>query len=80
MHIRLRPVGMLTDVHNWLQHFLMTSKVCKGYKMRDTRLGVLLFATVSYDIYGNAFLETVGAAIGRPAAPGYVFAMAWARL
>ena len=47
MYIRLRPVGMLTDVHNWLQHFLMTSIVYKGNKKKDTQKGVLLFGSAA---------------------------------
>ena len=58
MHIRLRPVGMLTDVHNWLQHFLMTSKVYKGNKKKDTQKGALLFS------YAAEFENSIQAAGG----------------
>jgi len=41
--IRTHPQVVRTDVHNWLQYFSMTSKVCKGSKKARILTGILAF-------------------------------------
>ena len=48
MYIRLRPVGMLTDVHNWLQQLLIESIVFTKHKKKDT-LWVSFFLALQWD-------------------------------
>ena len=39
MRIRLHPVGMLTDVHNWLQYFPIASIVFHKHNKKTTLRG-----------------------------------------
>ena len=61
MRIRLHPVGMLTDAHNWLQYFLLASIVLNKDKAKVHPLWV--------DFFFDGCGDSKGRKENMPAAP-----------